>query len=293
MAGRNKLKVIDEIGFCSHDWPGYELRRHHVGKSFQNRVNNCIHYTLINDDDDSNDGQQQQNMFNLFRLPKLKKENKTTDSNSNNDNNSNKNYHGNDNDNNEKKNKRKLKELSHDFTYNKIESNNNNDNTITIKWRCNECSRDFTSEQGVKTHINQVHILEITGPAKNIGIEYLYCNQCNKIFSNENALFQHTKSKHESLKESDNRNNNSSNDENATNNDNNNSNNDNTNANNTNVTQTVECMVCGLKFLTNGELELHNQQYKPIDVDNQLQCPQCDKTCRDQRGLDQHITFCH
>jgi hypothetical protein len=45
MAAINGLQCTDEVPFQRAMWaPTYELRRHHVGKSFQRRVQNCTHY---------------------------------------------------------------------------------------------------------------------------------------------------------------------------------------------------------------------------------------------------------
>lgn len=44
IAERNHYKFRDEVPINLSYWPFYELKRHHTGKSFQNRVDDCFHY---------------------------------------------------------------------------------------------------------------------------------------------------------------------------------------------------------------------------------------------------------
>ncbi len=40
------MGCISKLPINTADWPGYEMKRHHNGKSFQSRVQTCFHYVL-------------------------------------------------------------------------------------------------------------------------------------------------------------------------------------------------------------------------------------------------------
>jgi hypothetical protein len=44
IAQRLGFKCIEKLPIMAADWPGYEMKRHHTGKSFQSRVQSCYHY---------------------------------------------------------------------------------------------------------------------------------------------------------------------------------------------------------------------------------------------------------
>ena len=302
-ATTDNMIVVDEVTFSPLDWPGYQLRRHHVGKSFQNRVDCCRHYTIVPVNAINTIDQCQcltqcncsdvTSTPNLFRL--LPSTTTTTTSIIgkddticlNNETSSSGGGGGGDNTSSKStkktktKTKRKLDRLlADDFSLIK-------DDSDRYQWQCNKCQRCFASEQGIKTHINQVHVLEITGPARH----EVQCSICGKTCSNDDALFQHNKAKHASQNDDQNGNSEVSSHSNVATTD--------TVTDAVTVTTTttttegdVECIICGLKFVNEDSLRQHMGYYKPVDSDMQLQCPKCGKLCRNQRGLQQHRSFC-
>jgi hypothetical protein len=287
MAKRNGLLVVDETPFNRILWPGYQLRRHHVGKSFQTRVQSCMHYTIVGTDDDATSTAG----INLFHIPSAisTTKNNNSSSNSSTSNSITESVTSNHETTIDGRKKRKLSKASDQFTFTRIGVDNTNaatSTTETNQWRCNTCLRCFASEQGIRTHIHQVHVLEVTGPASTD----LCCHQCGKAFSNSDALFQHTKAKHDKAEHDKAEHAQVIGTARASEDD------DTTKVNRVNGSASegdIECLVCGMMFDNEYSVKDHMQQFKPIDVaDLQLQCYRCNKLCTNERGLQQHLAFC-
>ena len=150
-------------------------------------------------------------------------------------------------------------------------------------WECKLCSRQFKSEQGVKTHVYVHHVIRETrkdGGFDTDSMTVLSCDICQKVLPNHDALYQHNIAKHsgqfQSIKPS----------WAATA----------QTSETSNDGQTLllrhECNICGLLFLTFDELECHLLGWRPISLPMTFFCLHCQKSFRDDRSLKQHMNYC-
>ena len=211
-------------------------------------------------------------------------------------------------------------------------NNNNNNNTVIVKkkprkvdalvtgaychrpeenvWECLTCRKQLTTEQGVKTHVYNVHVLpngsqqqqqqqqqnddRIPPPvmiqtASGAGdVTPIMCVECGKSFPNEDALFQHNVAKHSgvytSLKPSW-----SAHESQGTL--------DATTAlcveRRDETKQQFECDICGWCFDDTAKLASHMEGWTPIAEDKEgFACVHCSSKFASERALHQHENFC-
>lgn len=176
-------------------------------------------------------------------------------------------------------------------------------------WECRTCNRRLKSEQGIRTHVYMVHILD--GKEKNevdctLNSNSLSCEFCDKVLPNQDALYQHNVAKHsgkflslkpswaapvsictaavsigktistlnegvENVREE----------------------------LNPSTTETIpvqipvnECFICGIHFQSKDLLDHHLLGWQPVSISKNFSCTQCQKYFSDNRGLLQHMNFC-
>lgn len=159
-------------------------------------------------------------------------------------------------------------------------------------WQCKSCERNFQSEQGVKTHVYMMHVLDsgdsvvhdsITGNVPHP----LICAICSRVCPNNDALQQHTVAKHsgqfqdikpswamETVIEA-----HAKNIEHNT-------------KSSSALNTTYECLICSFTFPSSEQLESHLQGWQPLNVTDQLSCEYCQHCFKDERALKQHINHC-
>jgi ferredoxin len=159
-------------------------------------------------------------------------------------------------------------------------------------WQCKSCDRSFQSEQGVKTHVYMMHVLDSGDAAVHDNItgnvpHPLICTICSRVCPNDDALQQHTVAKHsgqfqdikpswamETVIE-------------AT------AKNIEHNPKSFNPLDTShECLICSFTFPTSEQLESHLQGWQPLNITDQLSCEYCQNCFKDERALKQHINHC-
>jgi uncharacterized C2H2 Zn-finger protein len=152
-----------------------------------------------------------------------------------------------------------------------------------VWWQCKSCDRRFKSEQGIKTHVYMMHILEavdVLNDDNSASSPILECDICGKISSNKDASEQHTIAKHSgmfrSVKPS------WAVDQIHTEED-----------FPANVEFQFECEICGIKFLSIDLLQSHLEGWQPVTPTDQLSCLKCLKIFRDDRALKQHMNNCY
>jgi ferredoxin len=175
------------------------------------------------------------------------------------------------------------------------ESNLRSDLSASFKeecWQCKSCERNFQSEQGVKTHVYMMHVLDggdavvhdsITGNFPHT----LICAICSRVCPNNDALQQHTVAKHsgqfqdikpswamETVIEAT-----AKNIEHDT-------------KSSSALDTSYECLICSFTFPTSEQLESHLQGWQPLNVTDQLSCEYCQHCFKDERALKQHINHC-
>lgn len=165
--------------------------------------------------------------------------------------------------------KRKVTELTHG-RYSQI-TDTSTEQLTSSQYQCNECQKIFSSEQGVKTHVYMTHILNSS--KENIELPSLQCTLCfpTRTFPNEDALFQHNRSRHSQLSIP-------------------------IPSHVTSCpsssqisTEPDECPICGLHIETS--LEEHLNSIIPSEPIS-LQCSICHKIFHTERSLRQHLNFC-
>ena len=157
-------------------------------------------------------------------------------------------------------------------------------------WQCKSCGRCFQSEQGVKTHVYMMHVLDGGDIVDNdclSGNIPLICNLCARACPNKDALQQHTIAKHsgqyqdikpswamEAVSES------------------------RTYGAENNPTPpsgsdpSYDCMICLFTFPTLQQLDNHLLGWQPLNVTDQLTCEHCQSSFKDDRALKQHTNYC-
>ena len=157
-------------------------------------------------------------------------------------------------------------------------------------WQCKSCERCFQSEQGAKTHVYMMHVLDggdVVGSNCLSGNIPLICSLCARACPNKDALQQHTIAKHsgqyqdikpswamEAITERQ------------------------TNGVEKNPTSpsvsdsSYDCMICLFTFPTLQQLDNHHLGWQPLNVTDQLSCEHCQSSFKDDRALKQHKNYC-
>jgi C2H2 type zinc-finger (2 copies) len=159
-------------------------------------------------------------------------------------------------------------------------------------WQCKSCERSFQSEQGVKTHVYMMHVLDGGDAVVHDSImgnvpHPLICTICSRVCPNNDALQQHTVAKHsgqfqdikpswamETVIEAHAKN--IEHDPNSS----------------SPLDTSYECLICSFTFPTSEQLESHLQGWQPLNVTDQLSCEYCQHCFKDERALKQHINHC-
>jgi hypothetical protein len=180
-------------------------------------------------------------------------------------------------------------------------------------WECRTCNRRLKSEQGIKTHVYMVHILDKNKKSEGdseLGSNLLSCEFCDKVVPNQDALYQHNVAKHSGkfllLKPSwaaaaisvvnpetvsfdniihDTFNidiNNLDKDQNHY-----------TSEIISEQSPLYECLICGLQLLSEELLDNHLLGWQPLSISKSFNCQQCNKPFSDERGRLQHMNFCN
>lgn len=173
IASNNNFKIIDEIPIILSYWPYYELKRHHTGKSFQNRIENIYHYSFslkkINDNSEEISNSLLRYLYDISTSNK----------------NSNDSININSNNSTQKINSNLNLDSSLNINSNSISNNKNNfknENTV----------QNINSGKKRKVHQMVEGLYSIKQNENNI-TSYI-CSICNKLFSNEQVSFIHSTS---------------------------------------------------------------------------------------------------
>ena len=170
------------------------------------------------------------------------------------------------------------------------------------EFRCIECERTFSTAQGLRTHTHQVHVLKLyDAHNRKGGVQELQCKctKCDRVFASEDALSNHTRAKHGldqsivahwKMREK-----------------------EDTGAmslglNRTRMCSTassgsvnelsagkdkrVQCNICDCSFPDRAVYQRHFVLLEPIVKKPRHPCPGCNKIFGDVRALRQHINFC-
>lgn len=159
-------------------------------------------------------------------------------------------------------------------------------------WQCKSCERNFQSEQGVKTHVYMMHVLDGDDAAVHDSVKGnvphpLICAICSRVCPNNDALQQHTVAKHsgqfqdikpswamETVSEA-----HAKNIEHDT-------------KSSSPLNTCYECLICSFTFPSSEQLESHLQGWQPLNVTDKLSCEYCQHCFKDERALKQHINHC-
>jgi hypothetical protein len=123
---------------------------------------------------------------------------------------------------------------------------------------CDTCSKSFSSAQGLKTHVRQVHEL-----GKYDGSSDAVCQQCDRRFPDLSSLTKHMKAKHTSTEKSD--------------------------AKKFKPTPRESEYTCPVCLSTDPS---HVARFGSNRVEN-YSCDTCEKRFREKRALDQHVAQKH
>jgi hypothetical protein len=178
-------------------------------------------------------------------------------------------------------------------------------------WECRTCNRRLKSEQGIKTHVYMVHILDTNKQSESdseLGSNLILCEFCEKVLPNQDALYQHNVAKHSgkflSLKPSwaavslinpaavsldkiihD-----------TFNVDMGNLDKDQNHYASECIAEhglLHECLICGIELLSKELLDNHLLGWQPVSISKTFNCHQCNKYFSDDRGRLQHMNFCN
>jgi uncharacterized C2H2 Zn-finger protein len=300
MAARVGFELLAEIPFVPTHWPGYELKRHQSGKSFQAKVDHCKHYCfrLAGAERSSQARNLLQDLYahqlkslqlSLFDHHAAIEASASNDPTSSEDGKALKKS--------KQSKRRRLSELTCDMIR-QIDVTATSDPAASIDteatWQCLHCDKCFRSEGAVQTHCYMVHILcssnsgssdvdAATTEAPTALREdhlSLRCSICDAKFRAEISLVDHMVNKHGKhstalAKPSF----------------------DDQVAGNETVAQdkageTYECTICGLRFQVEDELRRHVEAgWQPRDNDQRL-CDICGKTFGNERAWRQHRNYC-
>eukprot|EP01040_Poterioochromonas_malhamensis_P000696 gene696-744_t len=281
-AERLGFQFLEKIPLDLNCWPGYELKRHHTGKSFKNRVQDCYHYLFqLTDNSISSPSTWFKTIYENYAQKKSVAANEVTTANqpieANMSNEIIKNCG--------KNKKRKVHQLVEGH-YEEII----NDSSSTTTFRCKFCDKIFPSDQGIRTHVYTVHILpnnqnvpkeDSVEPEKS---QKIACEYCEKEFSNEDSHYQHLLSKHRAQFDVRNQPMDSS------------------VSTEKPETQTLpgnleqlsfECLICQRRFSSEDDLSHHLQHgFEPKNAEYQFNCQSCNKAFTNDRAWRQHSNFC-
>lgn len=177
-------------------------------------------------------------------------------------------------------------------------------------WECRTCHRRLKSEQGIKTHVYMVHILDNKQSESDseLGSNLISCELCEKVLPNQDALYQHNVAKHSgkflSLKPSwaavsltnpaavsldkiihD-----------TSKVDMGNPDKDQNHYSSESIAEQgplYECLICGIELLSKELLDNHLLGWQPVSISKKFNCHQCNKYFSDDRGRLQHMNFCN
>jgi hypothetical protein len=178
-------------------------------------------------------------------------------------------------------------------------------------WECRTCNCRLKSEQGIKTHVYMVHILDTNKKSEGdseLDSNLLSCEFCDKVLPNKDALYQHNVAKHSGkflyLKPSwaaavsvvtpatvlfDNIHD-------TFNIDINNLAKDQNHYISEIISEQIplyECLICGIQLLSKDFLDNHLLGWQPLSISKSFNCQQCNKHFSDDRGRLQHMNFCN
>lgn len=157
-------------------------------------------------------------------------------------------------------------------------------------WQCKSCNRCFQSEQGVKTHVYMMHVLDGDDVSDNNCLSSnipIVCSVCNRACPNNDALQQHTIAKHSGQYQdikpswameagSERRTNSAENDPTSP----------------SVSDSSYDCMICLFTFPTPQQLDNHLLGWQPLNVTDRLSCEHCQSRFKDDRALKQHTNYC-
>eukprot|EP01039_Chlorochromonas_danica_P011108 gene11109-12375_t len=260
-ASRLGLKCIAAVPVLAEQWPGYELKRHHTGRSFATRVQNCFHYCFCRVEE--NDDQQQRPLLEiLFKnyqtIPSINPSDGPSSS-----------------------------VLSDSVKEGKKEKKNRKRVHLLVEgkycrtaeggFQCQECSRLFPTEQGIRTHVYNVHILAGEKQLTRNDQQWT-CSQCGKSCHDADSLRQHEIAKHtgahlhilpywkqEAVQQ----------------------------IVTTAAASEFVCPICEHDCESSDGLEDHLLNgLQPVETSNSFNCPVCAKVFSQERALLQHSNFC-
>lgn len=308
MASRNKFDIAAEVPLTPRDWPTWELKRHQNGKSFKDRVDSCYHFTLrlngsgkdsINDPSQDHATLEHANLFVLLSNAKFPRAPLLSDKISDNrDSAMDLKVSTNQGEgvtlNPSRKKKRKVEALTEGMY--KVLDPSDNDNGDCENFECNTCAKRFSSLQAIRTHVYVEHILkneevQSNDPTSTISEKEFTCSDCGKILKSKDAFLQHRTAKHNgpfhdikpAWAQSERQRCTISTITTTT-------------TATATETATFECPVCGLHFESQHllvEHGLHGFQPKEyMSEEKSFTCHLCQKICKDERALKQHINYC-
>ena len=262
-ASRNGYACVETIPMETSNFPEYEIKRTHSGRSFvsehskkqSNYSQSSTFYCFVS--------KKNKHMYSNQTNQKKRKRRDTTQSShtskegtnkATKTNNSNSNNNGNNNSN----------------------SNNNTISSVPIH-RCEECSRNFSTVQGLKTHRHQVHVLNLY-----VGAKKAKCIICMRDFTSETSLEQHMLAKHGADQSIQPHSKQYTSVITASSN----------SSSSTSDTNLLKCSICRNTFLNQIELDSHLTLLEPIVIKPSHICSTCQRIFGDERALRQHQNFC-
>ena len=260
MALLNDFVLQQQIPLQLSNWPQYEMKRHHTGKSFKNRIDDCSTWSFTCSV--VSETITHCNSINLFNLssPALlpSTESKIV---------------------NIKDNKKKRKMYL--LTEGKYTVENIGDRST---YKCNICDKVFLLEQGIRSHIHSNHGNTNDNTNDNTVNDTVkhVCVECDRTFIDEDAYKQHRLAKHDgkyALVKPDwaavNK--------------------LNTNESIIDSAKLFPCSICNVSFESQELLAIHLKGFQPFSIDQlgeELECNNCKKVFYSKRALHQHANIC-
>lgn len=256
MALLNNFLLQQQVPLRLSNWPQYEMKRHHTGKSFKNRIDDCSTWSFTCAAvSDTGTNCSSINLFTLSNptlLPTA--ESKITNINDN-------------------KKKRKMYLL----TEGKYAVETIGDKST---YKCNICDKVFLLEQGIRSHIHSNHANTSNNTVSET-VKHL-CVECDRTFIDEDAYKQHRLAKHDGKYEP------VKPDWAAVNK-------LSTGEGITDSPKLFACSICGASFESQELLGIHLKGFRPFSVDQlgeELECDHCSKKFYSKRALYQHANVC-
>lgn len=256
MSSLNNYVLHQQIPLQLSNWPLYEMKRHHTGKSFKNRIDECFTWSftcsaLMN----TATNYQGMNIFTLPNPTTLPIAESTTSNTK------------------DKKRKRKMYLL----TEGKYTVETTGDKCT---YKCSICEKVFLLEQGIRSHIHSMHG-DSTSSSASEAVKHM-CVECNRSFTDEEAYNQHRLAKHDGKYEvvkpawaAVNK--------------------VNTSEPDIDPSKTFTCSICNVSFESSEVLATHLKGFQPFGVDKlgeELECNNCKKKLYSKRALYQHANVC-